>query len=370
MSQSETATDAELATRFAARRDQRAFAELVARHGPMVRAVALRLLRSEQDAEDVFQATFLALASSVERIRRLEAIGAWLHETAVRSAKRLVRTNARWKRAMQAKAQESPEAYEAPLPNDLSEVLDDELRRLPSRLRAALVLCDLEGRSRRDAARVLGLPVSTLQLRVSSGRRQLCRQLKRRGVAYTVAGIAAALCRSAEATPSLTTDASQTLAGQATRFVAGANAEQIGISNGVHQLTQGVLSAMMIAKTSTIAAAVMAATFTLGTVGGLTNAVIATARGGTLVLDDFEDGDHTDGSPLAWVSTFNQHQSYETAGGDLVLSLRPGTSIYEPAIVAAGDLELNDVSLRTQMTMGKRRRCGQRNFADCPRGFG
>ena len=57
-------------TRFAAGRDQRAFAEVIRRHGPMVMAAARRVLRHEQDAEDAFQATFLALARACCRLRR------------------------------------------------------------------------------------------------------------------------------------------------------------------------------------------------------------------------------------------------------------------------------------------------------------
>ena len=63
-------SDAELVARFAAGRDQRAFAEVIRRHGPMVMAAARRVLRHEQDAEDAFQATFLALARACCRLRR------------------------------------------------------------------------------------------------------------------------------------------------------------------------------------------------------------------------------------------------------------------------------------------------------------
>src|SRR5207248_2253607 len=57
----ETAADAELVRRFARTRDEPAFAELLRRHGPMVWAVCRHLLSNDADAEDAFQATFLAL---------------------------------------------------------------------------------------------------------------------------------------------------------------------------------------------------------------------------------------------------------------------------------------------------------------------
>ena len=54
--------DAELLARFVALRDEAAFELLLWRHGPMVLGLCRRLLRSAEDVEDVFQATFLALA--------------------------------------------------------------------------------------------------------------------------------------------------------------------------------------------------------------------------------------------------------------------------------------------------------------------
>jgi type I site-specific restriction endonuclease len=47
-------TDRELLDDFSARRDEAAFAALVARHGPMVLRVCRRVLNHEQDAEDAF----------------------------------------------------------------------------------------------------------------------------------------------------------------------------------------------------------------------------------------------------------------------------------------------------------------------------
>src|SRR5262245_42183652 len=73
--------DALLLARFAADRDDAAFERVLVRHGPMVRAVCARILRHEQDAEDAFQATFLALARSAGTISRGSLAG-WLYRAA------------------------------------------------------------------------------------------------------------------------------------------------------------------------------------------------------------------------------------------------------------------------------------------------
>src|SRR5205823_2982858 len=79
------------------------------------------------------------------------------------------------------------------LPNgDLLPLIDEELRRLPERLRLPVLLCDVQGRPQREVARQLALPVSTLGHRLASARRVLARRLTRRGVTLSLGALAAA----------------------------------------------------------------------------------------------------------------------------------------------------------------------------------
>src|SRR4051794_19306188 len=79
-------SDKELLACFVAIKDEGSFVQLVRRHGPMAYHTAKRILGNVQDAEDVFQATFLTLACKAEHLNWRESIGPWIHEVASRLA--------------------------------------------------------------------------------------------------------------------------------------------------------------------------------------------------------------------------------------------------------------------------------------------
>src|SRR5947209_3718483 len=81
-------TDAQLLERYARLRDESAFELLVWRHGAMVHGLCRRILGHDQDAEDAFQATFLALARQAASLGRRETLGGWLYRVASRVARR------------------------------------------------------------------------------------------------------------------------------------------------------------------------------------------------------------------------------------------------------------------------------------------
>jgi RNA polymerase sigma factor (sigma-70 family) len=178
--------DPELLGRFLARREEAAFETLVRRHGPMVLALCRRLLHHVQDAEDAFQATFLVLARQASSIGRREALGSWLYGVATRVACKLRRSAARHATAPLPDLPQETDADDIGW-RELSAILDDELARLPERLRAPLILCFLEGRTQDEAARQLGWSKSTLRRRLDSGRTRLRASLGRRGLTLSAA---------------------------------------------------------------------------------------------------------------------------------------------------------------------------------------
>jgi RNA polymerase sigma factor (sigma-70 family) len=188
----EPSDDARLLARFAGDRDEVAFAELVARHGPAVWAACRRGALNAADAEDAFQATFFVLARRAERVRRAASVGGWLFRVAVRLS---ARTRIRAARPVPDRPVPEPTADPADRAawRDLVAVLDAEMAGLPDAVRAALVTCYYEGLTQDEAARRLGWKVRTVRARVARGRKLLRSRLARRGIDLGAALAAAAI---------------------------------------------------------------------------------------------------------------------------------------------------------------------------------
>jgi len=192
--------DHELLDSFVRRRDERAFEELVLRHGPMVLGVCRRVLRDCHSADDAFQVTFLTLACKASSLRQGQALPAWLHRVACHIA---LRVRARGRRIEEAERETTPMPRAEPSSEagwrELSAVLDEELQRLPEELRGPVVLCGLEGKTHEEAARELGWPTGSLSKRLARGRELLRQRLARRGFALGSAMASGGLLREATA---------------------------------------------------------------------------------------------------------------------------------------------------------------------------
>ncbi|MBN9119230.1 MAG: sigma-70 family RNA polymerase sigma factor [Planctomycetes bacterium] len=244
--------DADLLGRFIATRDATAFAELVRRHGPMVLGVCRRALGNTPDADDAFQAVWLVLVRKAAGVSPRSAVGNWLYGVAIRTAAhaRCVLTRRRTAR------QELPDVPD-PKPHDpdareIAAVLDTELARLPDRYRAAVVLCELEGRSLKEVAEQLGVPVGTVASRLARGRALLAERLKARGFAASVlAGLLAGA----------TAPVSARLNELAVALLAIGPQE---VARPVSELVRGVLSIMLAEKLKALGRVVVAVALGIG----------------------------------------------------------------------------------------------------------
>jgi RNA polymerase sigma factor (sigma-70 family) len=232
-----------------------AFAALVGRHGPMVMGVCRRLLADPNDADDAFQATFLVLVRRAHSIARRDLLGNWLYGVAYRTA-RVARSRAARRRAKERQVidmfQTGSSWGETDL-GDLPTLLDEELSRLPEKFRLPVVLCELEGQSRKEVARRLGIPEGTLSSRLARARELLRGRLEKRGLALGAGTVAAALSRDTSAAlvrPALVDSTVQA----ALHYAAGG-----AVSGSAAALAERTLKVIFLTKLKTSAVTLLAA---------------------------------------------------------------------------------------------------------------
>jgi RNA polymerase sigma factor (sigma-70 family) len=240
---------------FVRRGDEEAFASLVRRHGPMVLAVCQRLLSDPQDAEDAFQATFLVLVRKASAVGRPERLGNWLYGVAYRVAVKLRARNAR-RHCREQPLVDVPvaDAVADLVWRELRPAIDEELYRLPDKYRVPIILCYLEGVSKRAAARQLGWPEGTLSIRLHRARLILRERLARRGLGLSSGVLAVALAHGAAPAAGP--------AGLAAAAITGSLVSSGGtglVRAPVAALAEGVVRAMWWSKWKAIAAGLLAA---------------------------------------------------------------------------------------------------------------
>jgi RNA polymerase sigma factor (sigma-70 family) len=250
-------TDGKLLGSFIDQKNEAAFSALVQRHGPMVLGVCRRVLRNEHDAEDAFQVTFLVLARRASVIRPRGLVANWLHGVAHRTALRARRMSAR-RQVQEKQVLRIPEPEISPRDewHDLQSLIDQELSGLPEIYRLPILLCDLEGKTIKEATRQLGWPQGTLAGRLARGRKLLAKRLTNRGVVLSVGSLATLFAQhlaSVGVPASLMTSTVKA----ATLIAAGHVAIAGVVSAKVAHLMEGVLMSMMLTNLKKVTAVVL-----------------------------------------------------------------------------------------------------------------
>ena len=243
-------TDGQLLERFATEADEMAelaFSVLVERHEALVWRVCLAIVRDEHEAEDAFQATFLVLVRKSPSLWVQDSLGPWLHQVACRTASCLKRTLMRRRKHEQHGAEKDlARSIEvgAPRDPDLDAAVHEEVNRLPEKYRAPVVLCDLEGHTHQEAARLLGWPIGTVKSRQLKARGLIRSRLVRRGMGLAFAAAVVEslrqIRRRGDAKGGFTEHRQCRECGSTARLETG-----VGVSAQVLTLTQGVHRAML-----------------------------------------------------------------------------------------------------------------------------
>ena len=186
--------------------------------------------------------------------RAEEAVANWLYGVAQQTAVRLRATAAkRGRRETQVVNMPEPTVPEV-RDADLQAVVDEELSRLPDHYRGVVVLCDLEGMTRKEAARQLGIPEGSVASRLARARAMLAKRLTQRGVVISSGSVAAVLSAGSARRPPRPLwwrprSGPQACWRQGRR--------RRGVSAKVAALTEGVLKAMFMTKIKSVLAVML-----------------------------------------------------------------------------------------------------------------
>jgi RNA polymerase sigma factor (sigma-70 family) len=196
LAMSATTDDWELLAAYGHRRSEEAFARLVARYADLVFHTAYRRARGDRQlAEDVTQAVFIVLARSAATLKPTGSLAAWLHKTALYATNTALRAEGRRRRHERAAARDARVATRGDSVSNAgpTELVEQELHRLPAADRQVLAMHYLEGRTTAQTAEMLAVSVEAARKRVSRALQRLRERLMRRGVVVSSAGIASAV---------------------------------------------------------------------------------------------------------------------------------------------------------------------------------
>jgi RNA polymerase sigma factor (sigma-70 family) len=182
-------TDFELLRGYFDRGSEDAFRELVERHLPMVRGVALRILNNSEMADDVAQAVFIILSRNGRTLSKETIIGGWLYKTARFVSLEALRKEQRSKRNRECLTDMNTES----IWNQISPLLDEAVSHLSSTDRNAVVLRYLEEKSFQQVAGELGTSEAAAKMRVGRALEKLRSLLGKKGVLVPAALLATAL---------------------------------------------------------------------------------------------------------------------------------------------------------------------------------
>ena len=157
------------------RRDESAFSLLVQRHTQSIHAFIYRLCGNQSDAEDLTQETFLRLWQRASRwTPDTVQFSTWLHQIARNLCIDQFRRDQSRKRTLVQETVVVADATIDTIEHDVQrKAISNAIQTLPERQRTAVVLCQVQGWTQQDAAKVLDTTVDGVQALIGRARRTL-----------------------------------------------------------------------------------------------------------------------------------------------------------------------------------------------------
>jgi RNA polymerase sigma-70 factor, ECF subfamily len=169
-----------------------AFEVLVKRHRGRILRIAQRVTRNREDAEDVVQQSLQKAFGHLHKFEERSSFSTWLTRIAINEAimcLRSRRARAVWVDVLTPSKEGTLTALQIPDPSasperscaqrETERFLFFAINQLTPGVRTAIQLCDLEEQSLKESAHMMGLSVTAVKSRVSRGRRELRKTLKR-----------------------------------------------------------------------------------------------------------------------------------------------------------------------------------------------
>lgn len=168
--------------------DQNALTELIQKYQQPLFRFICRYVGDEETARDLLQETFVRLYFNARKFKPRAKFSTWLHTIAAN----LCRDYARSSQQQKARVTISTEAFDqdetrisdtAALPSEVLMSTEQlgavqaAISELPHKLKQALILFSLEGRSQAECAELLGISAKSVETRVYRARKLLQKKL-------------------------------------------------------------------------------------------------------------------------------------------------------------------------------------------------
>jgi RNA polymerase sigma-70 factor, ECF subfamily len=163
-----------------------AVAEVYDLHQATIHAFARRLVGDAAAAQDLVHEVFVSLPRAIARFEGASSLRTFLLSIAINHARHHLRAATRRRAAMERFSREprslggGPEQHA--LRVDLARELSRALDLLPIDQRVAFVLCEVEERTSKEAAQIVGAPEPTVRTRLFHAKKKLREELGKRGL--------------------------------------------------------------------------------------------------------------------------------------------------------------------------------------------
>ena len=157
----------------ARRGDDVAFGELVDADGDRCFAIAYRILRDHEAAQDAVQQAFLLAWRDLPKLRDVERYDVWLHRLLVNACYEESRRQRRWTSRIRTLPVDGPAGSDPTVSVDDRDLLERAFARLTPQHRAVFVLHHYAGLPLATIAQVVGVPVGTVKSRLHHATRSM-----------------------------------------------------------------------------------------------------------------------------------------------------------------------------------------------------